>query len=141
MAASYFIDRLFLLFAGNRIQDCYPACYFTLSQDDLDIIIVFLRRDEREEFGLMTTFILINDCQRCTVQRNTHRPGIICNRFSSDIFYSTIYDIAFLETQQVTNTTADITLKYEDVSLNRQTRSRRQFLLRPVSFRNRFNME
>ena len=61
MAAAYFINLLFLLLTGNRIQDCHTTCYFALGQDDFYIVIVFLRRDERKKFGLVVVLILVND--------------------------------------------------------------------------------
>ncbi len=66
MTAADLIDRMLLFTTGNRIQDRYKARNSALGQDDLYIVIVFLRRNERQKFGLVIVLILLNDCQsRC----------------------------------------------------------------------------
>ena len=72
MAATDFINRLFLFLTSNGIQDRYKARNSALGQHDLDIVIVFLRRDERQKFGLVIVLILLNDCQSRCIQILTH---------------------------------------------------------------------
>ena len=64
MTAADLIDRMFLFTTGNRIQHSHETGNSTFCQDDLDIVVVFLRRDERKKFGLVVVLVLFNDGPR-----------------------------------------------------------------------------
>ena len=49
MATADLIYRIFLFTTGNRIQHRHKTGNSTFCQDDLDIVVVFLRRDERHK--------------------------------------------------------------------------------------------
>ena len=61
MTAADLIYRMFLLTTGNRIQHRHKTGNSALCQDDLDIVVVLLRRDERKKFGLVVILILFDD--------------------------------------------------------------------------------
>ena len=64
MAAGHFIDRHFGFCSGNGVQFGHKIGYPCLLQYGLDIVVVFLRRDERKKFGLVVVLILFNDGPR-----------------------------------------------------------------------------
>ena len=100
MTAADLIYRMFLFTTGNRIQHCHKTSNPALCQDHLDIVVVFLRRDERKKFGLVVLLILFNDRQSRCIQGHSHCPCIICNSLGCDILYRTINDIRLLQSQE-----------------------------------------
>ena len=60
MTAADLIYRTLLFATGNGIQHRHKTGNSALCKNDLDIVVVLLRRDERKKFGLVVILILFN---------------------------------------------------------------------------------
>ena len=122
VATGDLVDRNFLFGTGNGVKFGYEVCDFSLFEDDLDVVIKSFRAFKREKLISRIICISIYDLLGHTVQRNNHSSSILLNCLCRNIFNSPVDNVSFLKAQQVTNTTADITLEDKDVSLNCQMR-------------------
>ena len=124
-----FVERADFLLAGGWVIDYDRAGKACSKEHLLDCNVIFLLRNQREEFIEWTILISLKYflCDRVQWHTHCHRTTILC--LAWNILYTSIYDISFCHLVEVAHTTADQTLTDEYISLYRQSWSGRQISL------------